>query len=483
VVSLVEPDGADAWVSPASLVLRPQWLGAWMVLADAGGAEIGAYRVAAIDAAGRARLEGAAAAPAAVAFSGEYRFDAVDLLHGAGLDSATPVAGGTVAIEGTANLPAGFAATDLTIRAFGTLLPLPGSATIELDVSGTMTVESNARIGGAGFGFKGGDNTKEAGDAPAGLTPAGRYNGGSHGAQGTRGYPSASLLGDVFDSVYQPAYPGGGGGRDGTGQTRWGGNGGGLVILRAETVVLHGEILARGADRDGGAPNNDYAGTGAGGTVVIDVTTLAGGGTIDASGGDYWRGGADYGGVGGGGRVAILAGTLSGFVPASQVEIRGGSRFLSDGVTIDAQGAPGTLYVSTLASTYGDLHVDQGTFVSVAVPPTLLPTTGAGVIGTVAPDAPDSWVEPADPAALFDLGLVGMWLRVGAADYRILAQTSDRRQLLLEGAASAVVGGEAYSGVYKLDLVAVRGGAILELRDAAEVGTYDVDADSTVITP
>ena len=85
---------ADAWVARRRS-LGVQWTRAWMVLTDATGTELGAFRVAELDGSGRARLEGAAAVTGAavtgMTWRGEYRFDAVELRHGAGLDAADPV--------------------------------------------------------------------------------------------------------------------------------------------------------------------------------------------------------------------------------------------------------------------------------------------------------------------------------------------------------------------------------------------------------
>jgi len=81
------------------------------------------------------------------------------------------------------------------------------------------------------------------------------------------------------------------------------------------------------------------------------------------------------------------------------------------------------------------------------------------------------------------MGTPGMWVRVNASDYPVIDQSADRRRLLLDGAAGLVSVGDAYQGVYKFDSVIVRGGAVLEFLDTAEVVTYDVDADSQVITP
>ena len=74
-----------------------------------------------------------------------------------------------------------------------------------------------------------------------------------------------------------------------------------------------------------------------------------------------------------------------------------------------------------------------------------------------------------------------MWVRVNGSDYRVLAQTTDRRKLLLEGAAGIVDVTAAYRGVYKFDEVIVRGGSKLEFRDTNVVGTFTVDSTSSVI--
>ncbi len=91
------------------------------------------------------------------------------------------------------------------------------------------------------------------------------------------------------------------------------------------------------------------------------------------------------------------------------------------------------------------------------------------------------WIEPLDPGTLFDLGAVGMAVRAGGIDYRVLAQTADLRQLLLEGAAGVVGVGDAYEGVYRFDTVTVGGRATLVFDDEPDVGTFDVESGSNVI--
>ena len=146
---------------------------------------------------------------------------------------------------------------------------------------------------------------------------------------------------------------------------------------------------------------------------------------------------------------------------------------------------PGTVYVKLPADTHGKLYVDQGGIIAgKAIPNSPLPAIGVGTIGTATADTATPtalWIEPADPLSKFALGAVGMWVRVDNTDYRVVAQTADRRKLLLAGAAGTVTSGAAYRGVYKFDEVFVRGGAKLEFRDTNVVGTFTVDSTSSVI--
>ena len=183
--------------------------------------------------------------------------------------------------------------------------------------------------------------------------------------------------------------------------------------------------------------------------------------------------------------MALYGGSFSGFDAGSQVTAYGGKTVYYG--TTQGYGAPGTVLVVTDgSSTYGDLIVDAGGTVGFASPACQLPTIGTGTVGLTEVDSTDStdlWIEPQDPATLFSLGTAGMSVRIGGADYVVIDQTVDRRRLLLDGAAGLVSVGDAYEGVYKFDTVTVRGGAVLEFLDTADVTTFDVDADSQVITP
>jgi hypothetical protein len=177
---------------------------------------------------------------------------------------------------------------------------------------------------------------------------------------------------------------------------------------------------------------------------------------------------------------------LSSWDAVAQVAAWAGKRWHTSTGEVQRVSAPGTIYLSSLTSTYGDLLVEQEGDDGEPVAPTVLPTPGTGTVGVATVDASDPadlWIEPQDAAAYFDLGVTGMWLRIDGSDYRVLDQSTDRRTVLLEGAAGLVSVGDTWAGVYKFDTVTVRGGAILEFLDTAEATTFDVDVDSQVITP
>ncbi len=479
-VTAFEISGADAWMSAAS-PLPPRWVGAWMVLEDGSGADLGAYQVAAVDEAGRALLLDAGTVASPSTYRGEYRFDRVMLKHGAGLVASDRLQAESVRAEGTSRLPAQLDVTGDVTVASGASVSVAEGDTLQMDVGGTLTVESGASLDVSWQGYRGGYSGHPDGEAPAWVVPSSPDAGGSHGGAGIP-FDTTDTAGEVYDSVYEPRLAGGGGALRNTTDTAYeSGAGGGVVEITAGSAVVDGEILARG---EGGWT---YKSAGAGGSVLLKVTgSLSGVGQIDASG---WDSGASTTsgreGSGGGGRVALYVGALSGFAPESQVVVQGGQHYYYS--TIYGYGAPGTVLVFVQgSSTYGDLIVDSGGTVGFSVPNTVLPTIGTGTVGVAEADSADPtdlWIEPQDSVALFDVGVTGMWVRVDGTDYRVLDQTSDRRRVLLDGAAGLVSVGDAYQGVYKFDTVTVHGGAILELLDTPDVGTYDVDADSQVITP
>ena len=86
-----------------------------------------------------------------------------------------------------------------------------GSGRLDLAVDGRLEVGCDATIDGAKLGFPGGTAQHLAGQAPGGITASQGDAGGSHGGVGDLG-DIAGAAGGIFDSVYQPAEGGGGGG-------------------------------------------------------------------------------------------------------------------------------------------------------------------------------------------------------------------------------------------------------------------------------
>ena len=498
-VTAVEVSGSDLWVTAESALL-PRWLGAWMVLEDASGTELGGFEVVEVDATGRGRLAGAAGLTGAASYRGEYRFDRVDLVNGAGLLVEDVLVADEVAADGSVEVTGPIETPELDIAPGDSPVVKLGSDlrlqrlvlrsgveatgrdgdTLHLSVP-TLEIEAGAVLHMDARGYAGGVYGSQWGKAPSWVTGAAPRAGGSHGGWGSVSYGGVAP-GDVYDSVYAPQLGGGGGSLNYNSSGYRGGNGGGVVDLEVDTLVLDGEIRALGEER-----RYDYReASGAGGSVWIRATSLTGSGTIDVSGADSrYCGSSDDVSAGGGGRVALEVDGFIGFDPASQVVATGGGRTGCSSVVV-AYGAPGTVFVREATSTYGDLFVDQGGLGGLPPLTTQLPAIGSGTVGSAEVDATDPaalWIQPDDPATTFALGVAGAWLRIGNADYRILDQSDDRLQILLADAAGIVSVGDSYEGVYKFDSTTAHGGAVVEFLDTAELGTVSTDADSQVITP
>jgi hypothetical protein len=475
-VTAFQTQGVDAWVT-ASAAFKPQWAGAWMALLDSTGAVLGSYPVASIDGTGRVLLKGAGGVTGASQYRGQYRFDRMDLKSGAGVASGDEVIVGDLYAESKGRLPATVKAANVTIKAGSSPVTLAQGGTLSLTVSGTMTVESGAVLDVSYLGYAGGAALNAPGLAPSLVTASAYDAGGSHGGLGSLGGYTGPA-GEIYDSVYQPQYAGGGGSLKNTATGRRGGNGGGALILNVGQLVLNGQIWAKGEQRaDPGSTDS----SGAGGTVLVTADTVSGAGTVDASGGSY-NAHFNWGGSGGGGRVVLYAGTFSGFDPVTQVKTRGG--VLWDNTAVIRYASPGTVFVKLPSQTYGKLYVDQGGIVAgKPIVNTTLPAIGTGTVGTATVDAltPTAlWITPSSTTAKFSLGVIGMWVKINGSYYRVVDQTPDRRQLLLAGAAGAVQTGDTYRGVYRFDEVIVRGGAKLEFLDDREVTTFTIDSTSSV---
>ena len=206
-------------------------------------------------------------------------------------------------------------------------------------------------------------------------------NNGSGGGYGGAGGNAASGAagGSAYGSAAQPTAFGSGGG-SGVNTVTGGAEGGGAIRLSVGgTLTVNGNVSANG---DYGWQDN--SGGGAGGSLWISATTLAGLGTLSAAGGngDFWNGGG-----GGGGRIAIYAPT----------NLFTGTTNISGGLGA-ANGQPGTLYLAaapvnfligaqspsgTVSNTvsYVDLYFNEAVDPASVSATALTLTTPGGVMG------------------------------------------------------------------------------------------------------
>ncbi|HEV8630061.1 MAG TPA: Ig-like domain-containing protein, partial [Thermoanaerobaculia bacterium] len=194
--------------------------------------------------------------------------------------------------------PMSFAAVNLLAGAtlVGDQVPL------KLSVSGALRVQCGAALDVSGYGYAGGTATSVNGKAPVGVRGSAPDAGGSHGGVGVV-KDGAGPAGEVYDSVYEPTLGGGGGARN-EDFGNAGLAGGGVIRVEAGSLVLSGELRARGEDAHDSLVANRSSAGGGGGTVVVHAGTISGSGSIDAGGGNgLWCG--TRVGAGGGGRVAL----------------------------------------------------------------------------------------------------------------------------------------------------------------------------------
>ncbi|MEO1370827.1 MAG: hypothetical protein AAFX50_26900, partial [Acidobacteriota bacterium] len=294
---------------------------------------------------------------------------------------------------------------------------------------------------------------------PAWVAGAPDDFGGSHGGHGAR-HNHSGTPGDVYDSVYRPQLPGGGGS---TGSHLNGGPaGGGVVELIADEVVLDGDLLAAGGARA-------RAACGGGGTVIVEANRLSGAGQIDVSGGNStWHGGPGYMGKGGGGRAALWVGDLTGFDVDTQVDATAG--VITNGV-LAPFAAPGTIFVRDGAATYGYLLVDAGTDADGAVQPstpTVLPTLGEGPVVGFEVDGADAWLTRAEPFRPRHLGAYVTLEGAGGAELGTfaVAELDEAGRIRLDGAGTVPAADAAsWRGRYLFDDISVRNGAGVDSAD------------------
>jgi YD repeat-containing protein len=183
---------------------------------------------------------------------------------------------------------------------------------LKLVVRDTVLIDATSSIDVTGLGYCGsgrGGNNGPVGytDGNSPVNGSGPGSGGSHGGKGGEYVYGAGPIPSAqpYDDRFNPALPGGGGG----GNPVAGANGGGIVHLYAPFLKIEGAIYARGENAVNPGSGYGGCGAGAGGSVLIKAATVAGGGIIDAAGGN---GLGDYNlpRGGGGGRIYVEAQSL-----------------------------------------------------------------------------------------------------------------------------------------------------------------------------
>ena len=322
-------------------------------------------------------------------------------------------------------------ANSLALQSGAVLTHPPATATtvysLNVDISGPLTIDAASSIDVSGRGYSG--SAGGYGRTWPNTTTGGSYNGagGSHGGRGgaheTHG-DSAAAYGSLFD----PSTPGGSGGYYSNGTCNPCSAGGGVARIRAHALTLDGRILANGeltANRSAGA----------GGSIRIDATTLAGSGEIHADGAPAHHA------AGGGGRIAVYAQSLE--IDPLKITAAGGLYANNSTRT----GSAGTVYLRTAGNELVADNLDR-----VAARPTALPALGTGNVTAVdgatltLSNAVPEWIEGAHLELLDAAGAV-------VASEVIVARTATT--VTLASAVNAAVG-NSYRGAWPFARVTAR---------------------------
>ncbi|MEM9557619.1 MAG: carboxypeptidase regulatory-like domain-containing protein [Acidobacteriota bacterium] len=434
--------------SPLGVEALARWRGARALLLDSAGDELGTFAVTDVVGADLHLAGAAVHAGQVVTIQGRHHFDRITLRGAFHLALGDAVYADEITVEGTILPMAPIHAGDLVVRAGAALAGTspwshPAPVAVDLRLEGDLTIEAGGAIDVAGAGYA---DPHVAPGQPA--LPAGP--GGSHGGLG--GQATAAAGHEAYDSVYRPTLAGGAG----VGIQAYAGSGGGIVLVRASHVRLDGTIDARGV-----TGTAEWR-AGAGGTVSIDATSLAGLGNIDA-------GSVDLDGVAaGGGRIALHVDDLSGFDLAS---VRANAGQSSGSAHLPAQ--PGTILVHDAGSTWGDLYV-LGQPSSTPLEPLQLPTLGSGTPVAQSAQGADLRLELAAAPLARWLGAPVRLLDATDAElgvYRVA--TIEGSSLILDGAGAHAGQVASYEGVYRFDRVVVE--------HVEEVDWTGIEADHTTL--
>ncbi len=159
---------------------------------------------------------------------------------------------------------------------------------IVLEIKESLSIDSSSMIDVTGKGYAGAHDSVPALTRKFVKGALGK-SGGSYGGKGGE---VDSTTNNPYGSPSMPLDFGSGGGKGSADSSR-GGNGGGIVYIKASNIFLNGQIIANGE-------NSNDGGAGSGGSITIESSTINGKGTLSVTGGSSRNGGG-----GSGGRVAL----------------------------------------------------------------------------------------------------------------------------------------------------------------------------------
>jgi len=332
-----------------------------------------------------------------------------------------------------------------------------------------VTIDGTSRIDVSGRGYLGGGrsgNSSTHGRMIGNTTDGGSdyYSGASYGGLGGR-YNNYHVNGAYGDLADPNELGSGGGGQVSTNTNIWGGNGGGLVRLQAQELILDGKIQANGM----GSYNR---GSGSGGGIRLDVGTLSGQGRIEAVGGN-----TTYScGAGGGGRIAVYYDSLT--LPQENITAAGGLTLYDGNAKVN--GGAGTIYLKASSQQYGELVIDNQSVQTRTNSTPMNPVGRGGIISST----PDSLI--ASGVKWTSGALIGLHFKPdinGPLVYRIA--DNDANVLYIDPADGdltlSAFPGNQFAGVYNFDSVTVEGNAQVYCPDQLRI-FGDLTVDDAVMT-
>ncbi len=318
---------------------------------------------------------------------------------------------------------------------------------LDLELAGDLYVACTGAIDAVGRGYPGGEIGGNGWTYPNSPTGAGASRGGSHAGLG-----GLSSWTAAYGDLFEPGTPGGGGGSS---TTTAGAAGGGVIYLVASGEIrIDGSVVA-----DGGS---GLAGGGAGGSVLLSGSTVAGAGSIGARGG----GSTGNHGAGGGGRIALLGAAIEESLVA-RCDASGGRR---QPTYAYYDGTAGTIFSLQDDEPWGTLIVDGHGQPYNGYLETRLLSVGAGQIDAVGPNS----IDDADRS--FPYTLAGATVQIEEDPSRRWLVTGNppagsTLELDVSGGPLDAATGEFYRGLWTFDKVIVRGGVRVQSVDWIESAT------------